>query len=100
MPNQRAPKKKQTSVVFHESLIAELDAIADAEDRSRNYIINKFLLDQVEKRKKEKSVIFTKEPEKVIMPTKNDKNKVQQQVDKIEQKNKEKEPNTKYKKAS
>lgn len=112
MPNQRAPKQKQTSVVFPESLIADLDVIAKAEDRSRNYIINKFLLDQVKKIKShqvekveaKQPYAFTKEPEKMHIPNKNNKEKVRQEVDKIEQKNKKEEPkkesNVNYKKAS
>ena len=104
MPNQRGPKQKQTSVVFPEDLIADLDAIAESEDRSRNYIIKRFLLDQVKKHKKEKPVIFTKEPKKMIITTENDKNKYRQQVDQIEQQNKKeelkKDSNANYKKAS
>ena len=47
MPNQAAENKKSVTVFLPKELVAELDQLATNDDRSRSYIINKLLEQQV-----------------------------------------------------
>ena len=47
MPNQPAKNKQSVTVFLTKELVAQIDQIANADDRSRSYIINKILEEQV-----------------------------------------------------
>ncbi len=47
MPNKRDPNKSHSSITLHKKLFAELDRIAEKEDRSRNKVIEMLLLEQL-----------------------------------------------------
>ena len=47
MPNQPAKNKQSVTVFLTKELVAQIDQIARADDRSRSYIMTKFLEQQV-----------------------------------------------------